>query len=317
MKIDSGALFHLAWKVLKRLPGPVVRGAFAFAADLTWLGRTDGVKQLERNYARVRPELDRRGLRKLSRAGMRSYMRYYAEAFTLPSASKDQIEARVRLEGYDVIEEHQRAGRSVVAALGHMGNWDLAGAYAGLFIMPVLTVAERLEPEELFEEFLGFRQGLGMKILALGDDGVFSSLLRGARDGGWVICLLSDRDLTSKGIEVDLFGERARVAAGPAALAASTGAPLSAVGIRYERLSGERRRRARSPWGIVVSFTEIDPAPADTPRKELVGYYSQAWVDVLGRAISSHPQDWHMLQKVFIADLDPVRYARTVSGENT
>ena len=316
-RLDSGAVFRVAWKVLGRLPGPLVRGAFNLAADLTWLRRTGGVQQLEANYARARPDLDDRGLRTLSRIGMRSYMRYYAEAFTLPGTRTEQIEARVRLVGFETIEEHRDAGRTVVAALGHMGNWDLAGAYAGSFIMPVLTVAERLKPEALFEEFLSFREGLGMKILALGDDGVFSSLLRGARDGGWFVCLLSDRDLTSKGIEVDLLGQRARVAAGPGALAASTGAPLVTVGIHYERLTGERRRRARTPWGVVIEFTPVEPAPTGTPRKELVGYYTQAWVDALGSVIEQHPQDWHMLQKVFIADLDPARYARTVSEEST
>lgn len=315
-KLNVGTLFHLAWKVLGHLPGPLVRGIFAVAADVTWLRRTAGVKQLERNYARVRPGMDERRLRQLSRAGMRSYMRYYAEAFTLRAATHDQIDARVRMVGFSALSDHRDAGRSVVAALGHLGNWDLAGAFSGLRLMPVLTIAERLEPPKLFEEFLEFREQLGMKILALGDDGVFSQLMRGAKSGPWLICLLADRDLTANGIEVDMFGERARVAAGPAALAAATGAPLVSVAIHYERLSSGLRRRAGTPWGIVIEFMTIEPPAPQMPRKDRLQYYTQAWVDSLSQTIARHPEDWHMLQKVFIADLDPTRYAQTVSGEN-
>ncbi len=315
-KLNLGTIFHLAWKVLGYLPGPLVRGAFNVAADITWLRRTAGVQQMERNFARVRPGISAGNLRKLSRAGMRSYMRYYAETFTLRFATRDQIDARVRLVGYSEVSKHRDDGRSIVVALSHLGNWDLAGAFAGLRIMPVLTVAERLEPPELFEEFLDFRQKLGMRILALGDDGVFPELIRGARSGPYLVCLLADRDLTAKGVEVDLFGSRARVAGGPAALAVATGAPLVSAGIHYERLSPGLRRRAGTPWGVVVEFTTVEPPPTELPRKERLQHYTQGWVDVVSGAIARHPEDWHMLQKVFIADLDPVRYARTVSGEN-
>ena len=46
-----------------------------------------------------------------------------------------------------------------------MGNWDLAGAWASVHWTAVTTVAERPKPEEVFREFLEFREGLGMTIL--------------------------------------------------------------------------------------------------------------------------------------------------------
>ncbi len=90
------------------------------------------------------------------------------------------------------------------------------------------------------------------------------------------------------------------------ALAVTTGAPLFAAGMRHERLYGARRRAARSRWGLVVTFVPVS-APPDTPRKELVATLTQAWVDVLGADIAAHPEHWHMLQRVFLDDLDPRR----------
>ncbi|MBD8077925.1 phosphatidylinositol mannoside acyltransferase [Cellulosimicrobium arenosum] len=317
MGLDTGKAFTFAWRNARRVPDPLLRGLFTAVADVAWLVHGGGVRQLEANLARVRPGLRPRELRRLSRAGMRSYMRYYREAFTLPAATPEQIAARVRVEGEADLREHLRGGRSPVLALSHQGNWDLAGAYATRHLAPVLTVAERLEPEELFQEFLAFRTSIGLEILALGDGDVFRDLVRGASRPGRMIPLLADRDLTARGVEVDLFGTRARVAAGPAALAVSTGTPLLPVGIHYERLRGARRRAAGTTWGIVIRFFPRIEIPAGVTRSERVAAATQGWVEVLSGAIREHPEDWHMLQKVFVEDLDPARYARTrsVAGE--
>jgi len=273
------------------------------------------VRQLERNLARVRPDASARELRRLSRAGMRSYLRYYREVFALGAYTPEQIEARTRMVGTAPIRAEVAAGRTVLMAVGHMGNWDLGGACATVHLGPVTTVVERLEPEALFQEFLAFRESLGMTIIALDGSGgeVFRKLSRVARGGPALLPLLADRDLTAHGIEVDLFGQRARVAAGPAALAVTTGAMLVPATVYYERLRGARRRAAGSPWGVVLDFGPPVPVPADLPRAERVTAVTQAWVDAVGAGIAAHPQDWHMLQKVFIADLNPARYAETLT----
>lgn len=311
--MDVARAYAFAWRVAGHVPGPLLRGATNVAADVTWLRRTSGVRRLESNLARVRPDLTGRRLRRTSRAGMRSYLRYFGEAFALSSSSAEQISARVRATGL----EHVRAldeDRSVLLALGHTGNWDLAGAWATAHLAPVTTVAERLEPEELFQEFVAFREGLGMTILPLtGGGDVFRSLVVAARRGPRLIPLLADRDLTARGVEVDFGGARARVAAGPASLAAATGAPLVPVMLRYERLTGARRRAAGTPWGLVLEFHAPVAVPQDVPRAEQVRVATQGWVDALVEGIRRHPEDWHMLQRVFIEDLDPDRYAATVA----
>jgi phosphatidylinositol dimannoside acyltransferase len=312
------SLLLLGWHLASRLPEGVVRAAMHLAADAAWARRGAGVRRLEANIARARPSAPARELRRLSRAGMRTYLRYYAETFTLAGLPWEQMQARVRAEGLENVEPPLREGRGLVLALSHQGNWDLAGAWASRALAPVLTVAERLEPAEVFEEFLRLREGVGVRILPL-DDGseVFRELVRSVRAGGLLVPLLADRDLTARGVEVDLFGERARVAAGPAALAVTTGAPLLPVTVQHERLRGARRRAARTRWGIVIRFHAPVAAPAGLDRAAQVARLTQEWVDVLARDIAADPTHWHMLQRVFVADLDPARYAATTGAPGT
>jgi lauroyl/myristoyl acyltransferase len=306
--------FSFAWKHAYKVPPPVFRGALNIAADVTWVLRKGGVTQLEKNLRRVTPSLTDKQLRALSRAGMRSYMRYFGEAFVLTHVSQAQVDARVRAVNTEHVREAIAAGKSPILALSHQGNWDLAGVWASRHLSPVLTVAERLKPEEVFH-FLRFRQALGMTILAAGDQGVFRDLLRAANSGGSLICLLADRDLSASGVEVELYGTQARVAAGPAALAVASQSPLVPTSIHYEKLTGARRKTAGSPWGIVLTFHDAVELDRSGTKNEQVAKATQQWVDVVAAAIGTHPQDWHMLQKVFIEDLDQERYARTLAKD--
>ncbi|SDS47874.1 KDO2-lipid IV(A) lauroyltransferase [Paraoerskovia marina] len=299
--------FLLAWKHAHRVPAPVLRGAFGLGADYVWWRRTTGVRRLEANLRRARPEASVDEIRRLSRAGMRSYMRYYSEVLTLAHLGDDVVDARVRTRGADAVRAELADGRSPLLALGHLGNWDLAGAWAARHLAPVLTVAERLEPPELFDEFVALRNAVGIEIMALGDVGVFRDLTRAAGAPGRVLPLLADRDLTASGIEVGLLGERARAAAGPGALAAATGAPLFVAVLYSERLHGTARRAARSPWGMVIEFRRVEIP--DVHRAEKIQAITQAWMDLLGEGIREHPEDWHMLQRVFVDDLDADRDA--------
>lgn len=307
------ALTYLAgWRVVRLLPARPAYALFALVADVAWRRRVGGVRRLESNLARIRPDLSEAALRTLSRAGMRSYLRYWCDSFRLPSWSADQVRAAVRVEGDEAIRAALASGRGVVAALSHQGNWDLAGAWSTYDLHRVTTVAERLEPVEVFDAFIAYRTGLGMDVLALGDDGVFTSLVRALRGGG-LVPLLCDRDLSRTGVEVDLCGHPARMAAGPASLAEVTGALLSPVNIWYERAPG-----VESGYRIVIRFHPEVSLPAGTTddqgrllkRADRVLALTQGVADVIGRGLVEHPQDWHMLQPVFTADLDLDRLAR-------
>lgn len=289
--------YRTAWTMVRWMPEPAALALFDAIADLTV--RRGGARRMRTNYSRVRPDASDRELDRLVREGMRNYLRYYCEAFRLPSLTSGQIADRVRVEGDEPVREVIDAGASAILFLGHLGNWDLAGAWASVHWAPVVTVAERLKPEAVFREFLDFRESLGMRIIPLtGGIDPFPALRSAAREPV-LLPLLADRDLTARGVDVHLCGEPARMAAGPAALALAEQRPLFPTTIRHER-------RGRG-WGIVITFHPQVPRPTTGSRAGQVQSMTQGCADVLGAVIFEDPTQWHMLQRVFLVDLDPNR----------
>ena len=180
----------------------------------------------------------------------------------------------------------------MIFALPHMGNWEHAGAWIVLRgAGKVTTVAERLRPASLYGRFVAFRERLGVEVLPhSGGTGRFGVLAQRLRAGG-LVCLLCERDLTGSGVEVEFFGEPARIMGGPAALAEQTGAALMPVTLWYEGRN----------WGAHI-HQEI-PVPQTGTRQEKIATMTQQLARVLEDGIARHPQDWRMLQKVFVGDL--------------
>ena len=285
--------YAAGWGIVRRLPETLANGLFQLIADVVWRGRPASVVQLEANLRRVRPSATYDELRALSRAGMRSYLRYWCETFRLPDWNRDRVVGTVRVENESNLRNPLRAGRGVVAALPHMGNWDHAGAWASLTDAPVVTVAERLRPERLFARFLAYRERLGMEILPLtgGQSHLLSALTEALRQVRFVP-QLADRDLRATGVEVELLGEPTRMPPGPAMLALRTGAALLPVSIWYQ--PGGR--------GIVIRFHDEVVAPTTGRTREKVAAMTQEVADVFSAAIRAHPADWHMLQPLWLAD---------------
>jgi phosphatidylinositol dimannoside acyltransferase len=294
----TDALYGAGWATVRKLPEPVAVRLGRSIADLAWKRRGKGVLRLEANYARVVPGAGPERLAELSRAGMRSYLRYWMESFRLPAWSRERITGGVEIKDIHRLTDGMAAGKGVVLALPHLANWDLAGAWAttGLGI-PFTTVAERLKPETLYDRFVAYREGLGMEVLPHSGGSAFGTLARRLRGGG-LVCLVADRDLSASGVEVDFFGESARMPAGPALLAQQTGALLLPVTLWYDD-SPVMRGRVHPPVGIPESGT----------RAEKTSVMTQALADAFATGIAEHPEDWHMLQRLWLKDLDPAREA--------
>jgi KDO2-lipid IV(A) lauroyltransferase len=297
--------YRLAWKVICRVPESWARWGFDTATGIAWRRQGHGVQMLENNLLRVLgPETSGKELRKVSRAGMRSYGRYWMEVFRLPVITPEQIQRDmvINSDAEQALAEAS-AGNGVIFALPHMGNWEVAGAFVVGRGVKFTTVAERLKPESVFDMFVAFRERLGMEVLPLGGPSIFGVLAQRLR-AGHMVCLLCDRDLTESGVEVDFFGEKARMAAGPAALAVQTGASLRAVTLSF----------TEDGWAANVS-PDI-PVPGDGTRKEKAAAMTQQLASAFEKGIAEHPQDWHMLQRVFTADLDPGRLPAADTGIN-
>ena len=292
--------FTLGWTAVRRLPAAGAYRLFDTLAEGVYRRNGKGVRRLRENYRRVRPELTGPDLERLVATGMRSYLRYWCEAFRLPDRPLSDIVAQVRVIGDEPVRADLEAGRGVVCFMAHLGNWDPAGAWSTTQLSPVTTVAERLRPEELFRAFLGFRERLGMTILPLTGAGEVFTALQAAVHAGALVPLLADRDLTATGIEVDLCGHRARVAPGPAALAVATGARLFPVSVYYEPVP---RTEHGSGQRLIIHFHHPVEPPAVGSDREKTAAMTQACADALGVTIRERTEDWHMMQRVFVADL--------------
>ncbi|MEU6487729.1 phosphatidylinositol mannoside acyltransferase [Streptomyces sp. NPDC046887] len=293
----TDSLYGLGWGAVKKLPEPVAAGLGRRIADTAWKRRGKGVLRLEANLARVVPDASPARLAALSRAGMRSYMRYWMESFRLPAWSADRVRTSFEVKDLHHLTDGLDAGRGVILALPHLANWDLAGVWVTRVLgVPFTTVAERLKPESLYDRFVAYRESLGMEVLPHAGGSAFGTLARRLRAGG-LICLVADRDLSSSGVEVDFFGEQARMPAGPAMLAQQTGAVLLPVTLWYDTAS--MRGRVHPPVDI----------PAEGTRAEKSALMTQSLADAFAEGIAEHPEDWHMLQRLWLADLDPARVA--------
>ncbi|MFC4602771.1 phosphatidylinositol mannoside acyltransferase [Rhodococcus kronopolitis] len=289
--------YAAGWRLVRALPEPVATGLFDFGADMV-ARRGGGPDQLRRNLARVLGVPAAEVPDELIRASLRSYARYWREAFRLPSMDQDELRRRLdsKVQGQEHLEAGLAAGNGVVVALPHTGNWDMAGVWLAKSHGRFSTVAERLEPESLYQRFVDYREGLGFEIFPLsgGEVPPFGQLADRLRENR-VVCLLGERDLAKHGVPVTFFGEPTRMPAGPAKLAIETGAVLLPAHCWFDG----------DDWGFSV-HSAIDTAGG-------VGPATQALADKFAENIAAHPADWHMLQPLWRADLSAARLARMES----
>jgi KDO2-lipid IV(A) lauroyltransferase len=278
-------VYILSWKLLRTLPEKTAYSLFDRGAK--WLVKRDGksVQRLRKNLSRVSADLTDSQINKLLEEAMSSYMRYWCDTFRFPNWDKERINSTVTVTREELLLDGIKSGRGVIVALPHAGNWDHAGAYFCLKGIHLVTVAERLKPERLFNEFLRYRQAMGMEVLAL-DSRSIVTLAQRLREGH-LIALVADRDLSKSGIDVEFFGKPARMPAGPAVLALKTGAVFLTAFVHYTRN------------GIHITFDELS-IPESGTQEEKVAALVQKSANNFERGISQHPQDWHMLQRIWI-----------------
>ncbi len=219
------------------------------------------------------------------------YTRYYAESFRLPSVPVAEIDQGFGYQGFGEIAAAVERGQGPILALPHLGTWEWAAWWLALVPkFKVTAVVEPLEPPEVFEWFVGFREGLGMNIVPLGADAARTSIK--ALDQGQVLCLLADRDIQGNGVPVEFFGERTTLPAGPATLALRTGSPLIPSAVYWR----DNTRHA------------ISTPPLDIERRgrfrQDVARVTQDLARDFEYLISQAPEQWHMLSPNWPSDYE-------------
>lgn len=286
--------------IARWLPERIAYGLAHFAGT-TQARRARGKNtQIEKNLARITGlEVGSDALYEVMQEACRSYARYWLETFRAVRASADFFRARMWTSGTEHVDRLLSQGKGAVILIGHLGNWDAAGAWAGAregaIDWKVVTVAETLKPKRMFDFFVAHRERLGLVIYPA-EKGVTSRLVE-AVEAGAVVPILGDRDLKGTGVEVEFFGETATFPRGPAALALRTGVPLLFAGVRGRQLDGGR-------WGWAV---EMNP-PLDLPPADDPGAIDKLTAQAIGELedyIRRYPTEWHVFQPFWPADRKP------------
>lgn len=288
--------------MVRALPEPAARALFDRGGDFA--ARKGGPIQLRRNLARVLGTTPDEVPADLIRASMRSYARYWREAFRLPAMDHAELvrSGRIRVDGREHLDAALARGRGVVFVLPHSGNWDMAGTWLVQNYGTLTTVAERLQPESLFERFVAYRESLGFEVFPLtgGEQPPFAALAQRLRENK-IVCLMGERDLTGRGVPVTFFGERTWMPAGAAKLARETGAALMPVHVWFTAENG------REGW-IVQTREPLDVSSG-------VAAATQDLADCFAAGIAAHPADWHMLQPLWETDLSEARLDRIAAEQ--
>ena len=283
---DLSALAYFAgWRIVRWLPEKTAYQLFEFVADRVSSKKGKSFQRLESNLKRVLPDFSDQELQALAKTGMRSYLRYWCDTFRSPDWDTQRIQSTVTVTDVDLLLDPVRSKRGVVVALPHAGNWDHAGSYFCSQGIPLVTVVERLKPEKLFRKFLEYRQAIGMEALPL-DGRVMGTLASRLREGK-LVALVADRDLSRSGIDVKFFNGIARMPAGPALLAIRTKADLLTACVSYTNT------------GIHIDFRKVE-IPSGENESEQVAKTVQLCANNFAAGIAQHPQDWHMLQRIWV-----------------
>ncbi len=290
---DAG--FAAGWGVVKLLPEGVAHRVFDGAGRWAAGRKGRGVRQLRANLrVATGGRLTDDELDALTGRAVRSYARYWQEAFRLPVIEPGRIVGNTVTTGQEQVDRIRAEGRPIVFALPHSGNWDAAAVWLVDWLGgPFMTVAERLKPESLYERFVAYRESLGIRVVPLtGGRRPSSELLKEwVRDGG-IVCLLVDRDLGRTGTPVTFFGRAATLPTGPALLAAQTGAALVPVVCAF------------TDTGWSVRFCPEVPVQGPGRLRDRVATAMQAVADAFTAGIAERPEDWHMLGRIW-SDVPP------------
>jgi phosphatidylinositol dimannoside acyltransferase len=245
-------------------------------------------RHLRRVYG---PGIGRWHLARLVDEAFASYARYWAETLRLPSLRPDQIRSGMSYEGFEHLEAGLAAGRGAILALPHLGGWEWAGTELAITGHPISVVVERLEPPEVFEWFRTFRERLGMSVIPIGPGA--AAQCSHALASNHLLCLLSDRMVgDAAGVEVDFFGERTLMPAGPVTLALRTGAALLPCAVYFGRGSNDHLGSIRPSLPLQRLGRLRDDVQAGT----------QALASEFEALIRRAPTQWHLMQPNWPSD---------------
>jgi lauroyl/myristoyl acyltransferase len=286
--------YRAASAIARLAPAPVAAGVSTVVGVPLAAALRDRRRMIERHLRRIDPSLHGSSMREAINAAFNSYARYYLETFRLPTLSTIEVERGFTVDGYENIESALARGKGAILALPHLGGWEWAGRWLSTRGHSVSAVAEALENPELFAWFTDLRSKIGIEVISLDDQA--GPRVGAALRANHVVCLLCDRDIPRdgkrSGIEVDFFGERTTVPAGPALFALRTGAALLPVATYFTKRVDGHHAIVRPP---------VDIERTGSLRND-IATLTQTLTREVESLIRREPTQWHLFQPNWPSD---------------
>lgn len=287
------AVYRSSAAVLRAIPGPLSRlVAQAFAA-LAWAAGPARRRIVAENLAPVLgvpPEDVQRS--PVVRRAYTNYGVYWSDAAHLKTSDVRRHPERFELRGRDIWDEFVVGRTGGIIVLPHVGCWEAGAAWTAANGYPLTTVAEVLEPPELFSWFAEMRRRVDLTVLPVGSKTVPHLLASLA--AGTLVALLADRDITGDGVEVEFFGQKTRIPGGPALLALRSGVPLVPCAI-FVRPGGRYQVELLAP---------LDTERRGRLRDDLERVCQEVAYAFEG-LIRKAPEQWHVFQPHWDSDSAP------------
>ena len=251
------------------LRGIGVRGASGFGARVGALGFAPfkirrGVA--EEQIARAFPELDADRVSMIARDSYENLGRTAMETMLLPSRSPEDVVAMfAEVEGWHLVEERLARGNGLILASGHVGNWELGGAYLAARGLPISAVARHMANPLVDRYLTRTRERLGLNVIH--DEQAVRKVPRAIREGGAVAFLVDQAAAGLASTWVPFFGRLAKTPRGPAVFALRLNAPILFGGV--SRLPNGRFKFWFEP--VEVARTGV----LDTDVDNIVAAYTQ------------------------------------------
>jgi lauroyl/myristoyl acyltransferase len=284
--VEKAALvgYRTAAAVLAHTPPALSQAVIATASQGSYLAWPAKRRFSNINFGHVLglpPEHPR--VRRMALRAYKEYARYMVELMRLPSRPRDELVTSVEGDGVERIAQAWRdSGQAMIVVAGHVGNNEaVAAAIAGAGY-PANVIADDSTFPELFEELRRQRESWGVHVIPWRNLRELFTVLRRKE----ILALLVDWGYRADGIPVRLFGSWTTLPAGPATLAAKTGAIIAPLAIR-------RTPSGRFRMEGYEAFTVPSSSPADIQRA------TQRIADFLEEAVGAAPEQWYSFKPIW------------------
>lgn len=303
-------------KVAYRLAGPL-----AALLIVCWPAHWRGLRA---NLQVVRPDLGRRGMRKLLRQNVRNFLKAWIDLLQMSHRPLESWRRLITVQDGHFLTEAQEGGKGVIIVSLHLGAWEAAiAALQDHFAHPgggLALLAEQVRPIRCFNWLVRARSRVGCQVIPLNVDAVRQHDQEAVSRSGaaavrqiyrilsrnGVVVMAIDRDLLGTGEPLPFCGRRASIPLGAVEIAARTGATILPVSLL----------RQTDDTYVARGFAPVQ-IPLGDDAHENFRRGARQLLRVLEPTLRANADQWHVLSPLFgepMADLEPLASAPAATG---